>query len=56
MCVNHNNLIISVTYPFTAAHARLMLRKEVSVQDAVVAVSAMESSMQVTAFYYNASE
>ena len=30
-----------------SAHARLMMRGEVSVQDAVVAVSVMESSMQV---------
>ena len=30
-----------------AAHARLMFRNEVVVQDAVVAVTIMESSMQV---------
>jgi len=31
-----------------AAHAKLMMRDEVTVQDAVCAVSVMESSMQVT--------
>ena len=34
--------------PHMTAHARLMMHDEVSVQDAVVAVSLMESSMQVS--------
>ena len=34
--------------PNISAHARLLLRKEVTVLDAVVAVSLMESSMQVS--------
>ncbi|EEC15192.1 DNA replication licensing factor, putative, partial [Ixodes scapularis] len=37
----------------SAAHARLMLRGEVAVQDAVVAVSLMESSMQSSALVEN---
>lgn len=39
--------------PGPPAHARLMLRGEVAVQDAVVAVSLMESSMQSSALVEN---
>ena len=40
-------------YRLSQAHARLMFREEVMVQDAVVAVSLVESSMQSSALIGN---
>ena len=38
---------------FSTAHARLLFREEVMIEDAVVAVTVMESSMQVPAALFS---
>jgi DNA helicase MCM9 len=52
---SHQNLIylndITTVYRLSQAHARLMFREKVTVQDAVVAVSLVESSMQGSALF-----